>query len=296
MSILHPIFLILLLPLAILFWREREDLTSKVHFIILMLLILALVRPIITQEEVESKIEGHDIIIALDVSFSMNATDLSPSRYEFAKETIFSFLKLNPHNNLMLIAFTTNPLLLSPPTTDHQLIAVALKSLNPKSILTKGTSLERLFEKIVTLDTGHKDVILMSDGGEESDIHPLLKLLNGSDISLHILPMGTEKGSIIPMDDGTLLKDKKGNLVISRVNPMLKSLSRKIGGDYLEVKSTPKQTAELLNNSIDGEKRVIRKREYNYIELYQFPLGIAIVLFMMLHTRARETLKFYGYS
>jgi Ca-activated chloride channel family protein len=81
-------------------------------------------------------------------------------------------------------------------------------------------------------------------------------------------------------------------LIVSRVNPILRFLSHEVGGEYLEAKSTPKQTAEMLSDTLDGKKRVIEKRTHNYLELYQLPLTIALLLFMMLHTRAREYLKF----
>ncbi|MCK5854445.1 MAG: VWA domain-containing protein [Sulfurovaceae bacterium] len=295
MTIINPVLLILLLPLLFLFWYEKKDFISKVHLIILILLLLTLTRPVIEQQEIEAKIEGHDIIIAIDVSFSMNAkmnaTDLLPSRYLFAKECIHFFLEQNPHSNIMLIAFTSNPLLLSPPTTDHELIIMALDSLDPQNILTKGTSLKRLFEKIVVLDSGHKDLILMSDGGEERNVQKLSTLLNSIDISLHILAMGTEQGSTIPTKNSGLLKDKNGNLIVSRVNPLLKSLSHSVGGDYIEAQNSPKKTAQLLTQNLSDEKKEIDKKEHKHLELYQIPLGIAIILFMLLHTSAREKLK-----
>jgi len=280
------------LLLIFLFLREKKDFIHKVHLIILMLLLLALTRPAIKGEEVDMKIEGHDIIIALDVSFSMNANDLSPSRYLFAKEMIRSFLEQNPHSNVMLIVFTSNPLLLSPPTTDHALINIALESLEPKNILTKGTSLKRVFEKIVELDGGQKELILISDGGEEGKMEELSSMLSSMNISLHILATGTTQGSTIPTKNGTLLKDKDGNLIVSRVNPMLKTLSRSVGGDYLKAKTTPEQTAELLTQQLSENKKEIEKREHNHLELYQIPLAIAILLFMMVHTRARRYIPF----
>ena len=103
----------------------------------------------------------------------MKATDISPTRYDFAKETIAALLQENPGDNIMLIAFTTNPLLLSPPTTDHALINIALANLNPEFILTKGTSLEKLFKRLASMKMGQKNLILMTDGGEEENLEKL---------------------------------------------------------------------------------------------------------------------------
>ncbi|PTB87132.1 VWA domain-containing protein, partial [cyanobacterium G8-9] len=187
------------------------------------------------------------MIIALDVSYSMRATDLSPTRYDFAKETIRVLLEKNPSDNIMLIAFTTNPLLLSPPTTDHTLINIALKSLNPEFILTKGTSLEKLFKKLSQLDAGHKNLILMTDGGEESDLTKLTSILADSDISLTILALGSKQGITIKNKDGSLLKDKQGNLVISRINPLLEILASTVKGNYITASSSPEATANQID-------------------------------------------------
>ena len=139
MTLLSPSFLWLLIPLSLLIWSSSRKLITVVHLIVLMLIVVALSRPV--QEEVlqEASIEAKDIIIALDVSYSMMADDIQPTRYAYAKKAIAALLEANPGNNVMLIAFTTNPLLLSPPTTDHALINIALQNLNPEFILTKGT-------------------------------------------------------------------------------------------------------------------------------------------------------------
>jgi Ca-activated chloride channel family protein len=242
------------------------------------------------QEKVaqEAQIEAKDIIIAVDVSYSMQATDISPTRYAFAKETIEALLKLSIHDNMMLIAFTTNPLLLSPPTTDHTLISIALKTLNPSYILTKGTSLKNLFKKISTLQGGHKNLILITDGGEENDLPSLLVPLRQANVSLITLALGTQQGSTIATENTGLLKDKDGNLVISRINPLLQQLSNNVKGDYLTTASTSQESAnqiyaQLVQNT--KEHKRITKLQYSYQEWYALPLALAMVLFLFLHTR-----------
>ena len=123
MTLLYPVFLWFLLPLSLLFLGvKKQKLTQVGHSIILLLILLSLTRPVIKKGLQERSLHARDIIIALDVSYSMQAEDVNPTRYIFAKQTIEAFLKQNPKDNLMLIAFTTNPLLLSPPTTDHTLL------------------------------------------------------------------------------------------------------------------------------------------------------------------------------
>ncbi len=289
MTLLYPSFLWLLIPLALLLWHSSRKLIPLVHLIILMLIVLSLARPVQEEALQEASIEAKDIIIAVDVSYSMKAKDIAPTRYDFAKETIAALLQANPGDNIMLIAFTTNPLLLSPPTTDHALINIALENLNPEFILTKGTSLEKLFKRLASMKMGHKNLILITDGGEEEDLEKLTTLLQTSDISLTILALGSTQGTTIQNKDGSLLKDKDDNLVISRVNPLLEALASSVSGAYLTASGTPKATAENLYNALqenEDQAQQIQKMQRHYLELYQFPLGLALLLFFMLHTRA----------
>ena len=291
MSFLYPIFLWLLLPLTFLLinsWKRSEvmalaspKITPIIHIIILLLITLSLSRPVIDKGLKEEAIQSKDIIIALDVSYSMKATDIKPNRYEFAKMTIEAFLKENPKANIMLIAFTSNPLLLSPPTTDHQLILTALKSLNPEHILTKGTSLEKLFKKIGSLNKEEKNVLLISDGGEEKNMEKLQNILHENKINLTILALGTTKGTTVKKNDDTLLKTKEGHLVISRINPYLEGLS----SNYIKPLNSAKKTTKALNKNFIQEEKLIKKLQHHYSELYQFPLFLALILFLLLHTK-----------
>jgi len=290
MTLLHPVLLWLFIPVITLFFiQKNKSIIPRVHLVILLLIIMALSRPVVKIGLQEEAIEAKEIIIALDVSYSMRAKDILPNRYDFAKKTLSSFLQSNPKDNIMLIAFTTNPLLLSPPTTDHTLIEIALKSLNPEYILTKGTSLKRLFEKITSMPYKQKNLLLITDGGEESDLTQLTEQLKKGNIKLTVLALGTTQGTTIKKPNGTLLKDKEGNLVISRINPLLEQLVSKTGGTYLKATSTPATTAKHLQDAFAQQvqqNNLITKKQYRYSEFYPFPLFLALLLFLMLHTRA----------
>ena len=297
MTLLYPSFLWLFIPLMALLWgKSKQNLITMVHLIVLMLIVIAISRPVFQEGLQERSLEAKDIIIALDVSYSMRAKDIAPTRYEFAKQTIDSLLKENAKDNIMLIAFTTNPLLLSPPTTDHALIHIALKSLNPEYILTKGTSLKKLFKKIASMQkskTLHKNLILITDGGEEDNVASLTEELEKANISLTVLALGTKQGTTIENPDGTLLKDDKNNLVVSRINPLLEKLASQMDGHYFTASGSPETTARDLQEalSIEGEEaEKITKMQYNYTELYQIFILLAALLFLMLHTSASRYL------
>ena len=297
MTVLYPSFLWLLIPLSvIILGKRKKDLISTVHLIVLMLITVALSRPALQEGLQERSLEAKDIIIALDVSYSMRADDIKPTRYGFAKETIRSLLKENTKDNIMLIAFTSNPLLLSPPTTDHELINIALKSLNPEYILTKGTSLKKLFQKIASMNKGdisHKNLLLITDGGEDDDLNKLTEQIQKANVSLTVLALGTKHGTTIKKADGTLLKDDKNSLVVSRINPLLQKLTSQVEGQYFTVSDSPEVTAKDLQKALNSNEQnaeTITKMQYNYTELYQIFILFAALLFLMVHTRAAKYL------
>jgi len=289
MSILSPGFLWLLLPLGIFFFYREKKLMETVHLLILICIVLALSRPVFIGGVEETPIEGQSYIVALDVSYSMRAKDVKPDRYTFAKKTIEALLKENAADNIMLMAFTSNPLLLSPPTTDHRIIAMALQSLNPDYILTKGTSLKKLFDKVASMQEGEKNLLLITDGGEEHNIGMLAEQIRKSEIHLTLLVLGTKEGMTLEKPDGSLLKDGEGQLIVSRINPMLETLASETGGTYVSVASTPEATAahlyRILKSQADSAERKMKKQRRT-TELYQIPLLFAVLLFLLLHTRA----------
>ena len=292
MSFLYPSWLWLLIPLILYgYLRAPRRLKSITHILIAALILIALSRPRIAHTLQPATLEARDILIALDLSYSMRAQDIPPSRYAFARRTIEALLDADTQDNIMLIAFTTNPLILAPPTTDHALVATALRALDPENILTKGTSLERLFALIGTLPPLHREVILITDGGEERDLTRLLKYLDKNDMTLHILAMGTKEGTTIPLPGGKALKDAQQHLVISRLNPLLEQVASQTGGSYTLPQSTPEATAQtLLSHIAEGERSTITKTQRGYTELYQVPLLFAVVLLLALYTRASRYL------
>ncbi len=260
MSILYPQVFILFLAL---FWIMKQGThRAKILYISLALLILALSRPVLTEVKQHATLAGKEFIIALDVSYSMRAKDVAPNRLERAKEIIRQILKSNPNDRFTLFAFTTNPLILCPSTSDHQLLISALNALKVDNILTHGTSLQKLFDHIHAMKLPEKNLILLSDGGEESKA-------NTYDIHLISIAMASEKGSTLKDSYNKQLKDKNGHLIISRQNPLLKKISTK----YFYHDS--------MDFSLDfvTQSTLSQKENLSYYELFWLPLLVALILF-----------------
>lgn len=294
MSFVNASVLWLLLPLVsyLLMRKRKQSFVQNFRWVVLALLIVALARPVLPQEMNQEKHLGHSVVVALDLSVSMHVKDIVPTRLEASKSVIKTFLEHSLHERIALMGFTINPLLLSPPTTDHALIDTALGNINSEYILTKGTNLTNLFEKIALLQDDVKKVILFSDGGDEVLDENLMAFLMKEQIELFAIGMATKQGSGIEQSDGTLLKNKKGHLVISKLNPTLEELAIESGGVFVNYTSVS-DTVSAIENWLSEQKKGESAQEQqskSYFELFIFPLGLGMLLFFLSGTRFSKKL------
>jgi len=266
---------------------------TKLFILVLAFIFIALSRPAITNEISKEKFDANEYVLALDASFSMQMNDIQPSRYSVAKKNIVALLNRAINDRFTLFAFTKNPLLISPPTTDKQIVISAINALEPKFILSKGTSLTSLIEQVATLDQEHKSLIIFSDGGQEHNFTHLLSLLKSAAITLNIVAISSSKGSVI-IKNGNALKDENAHLVISRINPILKDLAAQSGGFYFE-----------LNDNRDISRAIYEKMQtqninakelstevISYKEFYYIPLLLAFTLLIIILTKIKKYLPF----
>jgi Ca-activated chloride channel family protein len=267
---------------------------TKMIFISLVFAVIALSRPALNNEINKEHFNANEYIIALDASYSMMMQDIQPSRYLFAEKTIIKLLQADSKNRFSIFVFTTNPLLISPPTTDHQISISALQSFSPEFVLTKGTSLDTLLQQIAKLELNHKTLLLFTDGGEEHQLTHLLKIVKSNAITLNIVAIASSKGALIRKNNRAI-KDAQSHLVISRINPILKNLAQQSGGFYMEINSvSDKLSQEILKNL---QKQNLQTKELNlklvsYKELYCFPLFIAFFILLFALTKFQKSLAF----
>lgn len=292
MTFLNPWAFLLLLAIL---WIFRSLIFSKkiqlkLQLLSLVFLLLTLSRPVITNEITQEKFDANEYILAIDVSYSMQMDDLIPSRFEVAKETILSLLTLDMKDRFTLFAFTANPLLLSPPTTDTAIVKSALNALEPKYILTKSTSLDSLIQRIATLEQEHKSLIIFTDGGDEHNLAALLKTAKDAAITLNIVGVSSSKGAVITKE-GKPLKDEKSHLVISRLNPILKELAHKSGGFYFELDSSKKDLSSDIYTKLEEQNifaKELKSDVVSYKELYFVPLIFAFLLLLISLTKIQN--------
>ncbi|NPA81805.1 MAG: VWA domain-containing protein [Epsilonproteobacteria bacterium] len=296
MSFVYPWVLFFIFPVLILFFYiKKKDIKipfnekivikrgdEKFRFLPLVIAfaLLALSRPVM-ERDVSNKRDLNTLFIALDMSNSMLCEDFKPNRLEFAKGLIKRMIEDSPFK-VSLIVFTTNPLMIAPPTTDKEIAKIALESIEAKYILSKGTNFENLL-RFVSKFEGRKNLAVFSDGGDFEDVDGLLSLIKKGDILFFGVGVATREGALIPKGDG-FLKDEKGRLVVSSLNPNFIKLSEKSGGFF--------NTSSYLNIFDRIDEIESKNRDREIIELFFVPLLIAFFLYLHIHTTLFEKIKF----
>jgi Ca-activated chloride channel family protein len=258
------------------------------------LFIIALLNPTFGDVKKELKAVGKDIYIALDLSPSMNANDISPSRLEKAKYELKNMISHFSSDRIGLIIFTSQAFLQCPLTSDHQALLQFIETLHTDLIENKGTDftppLAMALEKHLLSETTEginnrnaKVIILISDGENFGDkTLAAAQKIEMSKIKLFTLGIGTESGSKIPLKDGGFKRNEKKELVISSLqSKSLKTLAEITKGRYFEINKNINETEHLINtvNQIKGVIKEVRKADTSENKYFYFLL---IALFLII--------------
>lgn len=193
---------------------------------------------------------GRDMYIALDVSRSMAAQDITPTRLERAKEKIAQLVRLLPSERIGLIIFSGSAYVFCPLTTDHNAFTLFLEMVDTQTVSSGKTALaqaivqaEEAFAKLS--EHKRKLLLLITDGEDFSEnITTVYQKAVRSGIVVLTLGMATEDGAPVPMlaDDGSVQgyqKDEQGSFVISRLNrDLLSQISRESEGVFVQTTDT----------------------------------------------------------
>lgn len=266
-----------------------------------MLLLIALARPQGNPVYEEREGASLDIMVLLDVSKSMDAEDVYPSRLKKAKREINHLLDLLSGDRIGIVAFAGSAVLVTPLTSDYDVIRTYMQAIDTDTIQNQGTdfhaaiteamaALERGGQNAVSADSNGNNVfILMSDGEEHqgSGLETAVEARKKG-VTLFSIAFGTEKGVPIPIRNaqGNLLAYKReinGNPVITAVNPgVLKELAVKGGGAFYFSSLDETEIGEILaqtQNLQRGSQKNVRAKIY---EEYFFPFLLAGVFFLLL--------------
>ncbi len=255
-------------------------------------LLLALARPQygFIWEQVHQR--GLDIVVAIDTSRSMLATDVAPNRLERAKLAALDLLRQARTDRLGLVAFAGTAFLQCPLTMDDEAFRQSVNALQVGIIPQGGTALAAAIDTALTAfrqsQDNHKILILFTDG-EDHDGGALEAAKRAAALGLQLFTVGvgTPAGEQLRVVDehgvASFVKDDNGTVVLSRLNSdLLRKLAQVTGGAYLELRG-----AEPMKQLYDARLAPLPKQDLaehlfqQYQERFQWPLGLAILLLVV---------------
>ncbi len=271
-----------------LFMRLAKDssLPKKNLKFILALLALAFVIFAMIDLETGAHLEnvttsGSDIVITLDVSNSMNAQDIAPSRLERAKEAIQQLIDKMEGDRIGIVIFAGQSFVQLPITTDYNSAKLFLSEIRTDLIPTQGTAIGEALTRSANLlmdesdsdfSKRSKSIILISDGENfQDDALAAAKQAAGRGITIHTIGIGSPDGVPIPVSsngkENTYKKDKEGNTVITKLNmALLQDIAVNAGGVCIHASNSDvglDRVAEQINKAKKTRATIKRYRDYN---------------------------------
>lgn len=292
------IFLILyLVYLGRIFWIARRlDTTARSSILKFTLrsfyfglMILALLNPSFGEMKGTIKAQGKDIFILIDVSKSMDATDIQPSRIEKAKFEINRFVNKFSNDRIGLIIFSEDAQMLSPLTFDRKAIDYLVPKINTDMFYEGGTNftpaLELVLKKLSKTKSKaqSKAIILISDGENFGIINKTIySQIRQKGINFFAVGIGTSNGITLKEGNG-FRKDADGNIIITKLEPTsMKKIASETRGKYLEIKTVSNSFNDLINQVEEITSNLIDERQIDVIEnKYFYFLIIALFLLVI---------------
>ncbi len=256
------------------------------------LLLVALLGPSFGAAKKEVKSVGKDIMICVDLSKSMDAFDIQPTRLEKIKFELKRIVEAFNSDRIGIIIFSSEAFMQCPLTFDQNALNLFIETMNSSLVPGGGTDfappLRMALTKLKDEDTPvaqtkSKVIVLISDGedfGEETK--EMASTVESGGIKLFTLGVGTEKGGNMYAGNG-LKTDRSGNVVVSKLAPAaLKALASQTGGQYFEINDSRNDVSKLINtiSKIEGEFRDARFVDISANKYYYF-LAAAILLLVL---------------
>ena len=251
-------------------------------------LILALARPQFRSKISHEKRNGIEAIIALDISNSMLAQDVQPSRLDKSKLMIENLINSFINDKIGLVVFAGEAYVQLPITSDYVSAKMFLSDITPSLISAQGTDIARAIRVSLSSFTQQKGVgkaiILITDGEDnEGGALEAVKEAKEKGVNVFILGVGDSKGAPIPLGNGEYLKDNHGQTVMTALNEkMCKEIAQAGSGTYIHIDNTS-LAQEQLNNELSklqkGDSDAVVYSEYN--EQFQIVALLSFILLLI---------------
>lgn len=243
--------------------------------------------------------KGIDVVIALDVSKSMLATDLAPDRLERAKQLVGKLMDAMPNDRIGLVLFAGKAYLQMPLTTDHGAARMFVSSASPDAVPQQGTVLSEAIQRSANAfnaaERRFKAVVLISDGEDhDAEAVQTAKELAEQGLMINTVGVGSPDGSYIP-DPATgqnKIDPATGSEVVSKLNEdVLKQIAASTNGVYVRLQESDEAVKELQAQLSQIESKAFGDVSLMNFKAYYWWFAAAMLLFLLVEYFIPETKK-----
>lgn len=269
------------------FSEKRFWLKNGLFAAALVCLVLAIANPQQAVRRTPPPQLSADVLIALDISQSMLANDVAPSRLEQAKKLLLELVKSMEGERIGLIFFAGDAYAQMPLSTDYEALVMFASNASPDYITDQGTDFTPPIDLAARLfssnpESGHA-LILISDGEQHEDL-PLQRAREAyaDGMIIHTVSIGTGAGSRIPTGRGDYKRDFSGEVIRSKANEtLLRNLAQSAGGLALSISDT--RAVSKLSDAVDGlQKSTVEAKAYtDYVSYFQWLLLPALFFLVL---------------
>lgn len=267
---------------------SRKSLKFWLMVAALALLIVMLARPQMGTKISQEKRKGIEVIISLDISNSMRAEDVVPSRLDKSKMLVENMVDNFTNDKVGLVIFAGDAFIQLPITSDYVSAKMFLQNTDPSLIATQGTDLAGAIElsskSFTQQDKVGRAILIITDGEDhEGGAIEAAEKARKNGIRVFVLGVGSTKGSPVPDGNGGYMKDNSGQEVISALNEeMCKQVAQAGGGAYIHVDNTSLAQRQLNDELTKLQKGDISSVVYSeYDEQFQ-AVGILVLILLII--------------
>lgn len=267
---------------------SRKSLKFWLMVTALALLIVMLARPQMGTKISQEKRKGIEVIISLDISNSMRAEDVVPSRLDKSKMLVENMVDNFTNDKVGLVVFAGDAFIQLPITSDYVSAKMFLQNTDPSLIATQGTDLAGAIElsskSFTQQDKVGRAILIITDGEDhEGGAIEAAEKARKNGIRVFVLGVGSTKGSPVPDGNGGYMKDNSGQEVISALNEeMCKQVAQAGGGAYIHVDNTSLAQRQLNDELTKLQKGDISSVVYSeYDEQFQ-AVGILVLILLII--------------
>lgn len=267
------------------------SLKNSIFVLSFLFMIIALAKPRWDKEVQIIKKEGIDIVVAIDVSKSMDATDIQPSRIKRAKDQISLFIDQLKGDRVAIVAFAGKSFVQCPLTNDYGAAKLFLNLLDTETVPSYGTNIGEAITSSLELfgeKEKHKVIIVVSDGEDlEENAGKIAQEAGRQNAIIYSLGIGSPEGSTIPIksSNGDLVyaKDDKGDIIFTKLDiTTLTQIAKKANGRFFPITPQQSEIFEIMKNINSFEKKKFDSKEYvRYKEQYKYFVITALVLILL---------------